>query len=94
MKTRWDAFKQLDEEYMHKKLGSVLYEGKSTNDDQEKAKVINRRFINKVQELQSQGFDFIIAGDWNARSLTWNDSGSNKHGIMLRCWSNCWMFRC
>ena len=33
-----------------------------------------------VQELQSQGFDFIIAGDWNARSETWNDSGSNKHG--------------
>ena len=28
----------------HKKLGSVVYEGKSTNDDQEKAKVINRFF--------------------------------------------------
>ena len=41
---------------------------------------ISKRFIDKVQELQSQGFDFIIAGDWNARSETWNDTGSNKHG--------------
>ena len=29
---------------MHKKLGSVVCEGQSTNDDQEKAKVINRFF--------------------------------------------------
>ena len=28
----------------------------------------------------SQGFDFIIAGDWNARSETWKDTGSNKYG--------------
>ena len=45
MKARWgDAFKQLDEEYVHKKLGSVVYERKSSNDDQEKANVINRFF--------------------------------------------------
>ena len=33
-----------DEEYVHNKLGSVVYEGKSTNDDQEKTKVINMFF--------------------------------------------------
>ena len=53
-------------------IGSVYYPPQGSS--------ISKRFIDKVQELQSQGFDFIIAGDWNARSETWNDTGSNKHG--------------
>ena len=53
-------------------IGSVFYPPQGFS--------IAKRFLDKVQELQSQGFDFIIAGDWNARSETWNDTGSNQHG--------------
>ena len=72
MKTRWDAFKQLDEEYMHKKLGSVVYEGKSTNDDQEKANVINRFFASVGKH----------DGDTKVEVLTTSASGDDDDGLL------------
>ena len=53
IKTRWDAFKQLDEEYMHKELGSVVYERKSINDDQDKAKVMMMVYQDPARKLLS-----------------------------------------
>ena len=73
MKTRWDAFKQLDEEYMHKKLGSVVYEGKSTNDDQEKANVINRFFASVGKH----------DGDTKVEVLTTSASGTHGEQEVL-----------
>ena len=57
----------------HKKLGSVVYEGKSTNDDQEKAKVINRFFASVGKH----------DGDTKVEVLTTSASGSHGQQEVL-----------
>ena len=58
---------------MHKKLGSVVYEGKSTHDDQEKAKVIKRFFASVGKH----------DGDTKVEVLTTSASGAHGQQEVL-----------
>ena len=40
VKTRWNTFKYLDEDYIQKRLGTTVCDGKDINDEKQKARGI------------------------------------------------------